>query len=185
MHVASLPVLLVLAGGKLAGVLGGTGQGASSDLPWATSYAGSGPWGSLAAELPAHPAQLYEALAITLVIGALYRLTRAGRFAPRNGALLFLGLAMWGLARVVVGFTWRDAPAIGPLGMEQVMSLLVAVLAGVAYAARLRSGWTLVPVPEPEAGAQARAEGTGQGIVSRSDSRRSPRPGAENEVPSP
>lgn len=45
LHAAAYPLLFVLAAGKLIGVLGATGQGAPSDLPWATSYGGPGPWG--------------------------------------------------------------------------------------------------------------------------------------------
>lgn len=139
-HVAALPLLFVLAGGKLVGVLGATGQGAASDLFWATSYAGPGPWGSLAAELPAHPSQLYEAGAIAIVIALLYVLTRSGRLAPRNGAVLFLGLGLWAIARVVVGFTWRDDAAVGPLGMEQALAVGVLAVAGLGLVERLRAG---------------------------------------------
>ena len=55
LHAAAFPLLFVLAAGKLIGVLGATGQGAPSDLPWATAYAGPGPWGSLAAEIAVAP----------------------------------------------------------------------------------------------------------------------------------
>ena len=139
-HVTALPLLFVLAGGKLVGVLGATGQGAASDLLWATSYAGPGPWGSLAAELPAHPSQLYEAAAIAVVIGVLYALTRNARLARRNGAVLFLALGLWAIARVVVGFTWRDDAAIGPLGMEQALAIVVLAIAGLGLVERLRAG---------------------------------------------
>ncbi len=187
LHVAALPMLLVLAGGKLAGVLGATGQGAGSDLAWATSYAGPGPWGSLAAELPAHPSQLYEAVAIGVVIAGLYPLTRSRRLAPENGAVLFLALGLWGLARVVVGFTWRDQAAVGPLGMEQLLSLLVAVLGAAGYVARLRARPSLEAAGEPElAGEPATgAEEAGQGIVSTNKQGRSRRRRASNEVPPP
>jgi phosphatidylglycerol---prolipoprotein diacylglyceryl transferase len=61
LHAAALPVLFVLGAGKMVGVLGASGQGAPSDAPWATAYLGPGPWGSLAADVPSHPAQVYEA----------------------------------------------------------------------------------------------------------------------------
>ncbi len=140
LHVTALPLLFVLAGGKLVGVLGATGQGAASDLVWATSYAGPGPWGSLAAELPAHPSQVYEAVVISVAIAVLYLATRVGRLSRRNGTAMFLALGLWAVARVVVGFTWRDGQAIGPLGMEQGLALLVLAIAGLATAERLRSG---------------------------------------------
>ena len=140
LHVTALPLLFVLAGGKLVGVLGATGQGAASDLAWATSYAGPGPWGSLAAELPAHPSQVYESAAIAIAIWVLFLATRVGRLSRRNGTAMFLGLGLWAVARVVVGFTWRDDPVIGPLGMEQGLAIVVLVVAGIALAQRLRVG---------------------------------------------
>ncbi len=140
LHVTALPLLFVLAGGKLVGVLGATGQGAASDLAWATSYAGPGPWGSLAAELPAHPSQVYEAAAIAVAIWVLFLATRVGPLSRRNGTAMFLGLGLWAVARVVVGFTWRDDRIIGPLGMEQGLAIVVLVGAGIALAQRLRAG---------------------------------------------
>ena len=140
LHVTALPLLFVLAGGKLVGVLGANGQGAASDLIWATSYAGPGPWGSLAAELPAHPSQVYEAVAIAVAIAVLYVATRVGRLSRRNGTAMFLALGLWAVARVVVGFTWRDGQALGPLGMEQGLALVVLLVAGLGVAERLRAG---------------------------------------------
>lgn len=139
LHVAALPLLFVLTAGKLVGVLGATGQGAASDLAWATAYAGPGPWGSLAAELPAHPSQAYEAAAIAAGVGILFILTRIRRLAPRNGAVLFLALTIWATARIVVGFTWRDQLAMGPLRTEQVLALVVCLLAGLGYVERVRT----------------------------------------------
>ena len=44
----ALPLLVALGAGKLAMVLGGSGQGSPLDAAWATAYLGPGPWGSLA-----------------------------------------------------------------------------------------------------------------------------------------
>lgn len=134
---AALPLLFILSAGKLAGVLGATGQGAGSDLPWATSYEGPGPWGSLAADLPAHPSQVYEAILVGLAIPLLYLGSRifAGR---RPGASLFLALGLWAIARLGVATTWRDSAAIGPLQMEQALALLVLVVAVVGVVERSR-----------------------------------------------
>jgi phosphatidylglycerol:prolipoprotein diacylglycerol transferase len=155
LHVAALPMLLVLAGGKLAGVLGATGQGAASGLDWATSYAGPGPWGSLAAELPAHPSQVYEAVAIAVVVVLLFLLTRVRRLTPVNGAVLLAALGMWAAARVAVGFSWRDLPVLGPLAMEQALSLLVAAVAAVGYVSLVRSGRAVEATPLAYAPAEA------------------------------
>jgi len=62
LQAATLPTLVALAGGKLAMVLGGSGQGQPWDGAWATAYLGPGPWGSLAPQVPSHPSQVYEAL---------------------------------------------------------------------------------------------------------------------------
>jgi phosphatidylglycerol---prolipoprotein diacylglyceryl transferase len=136
LHAAALPMLFVLAAGKLVGVLGATGQGMLSDVPWATSYVGPGPWGSLAAELPAHPSQVYEALAIVIAIVVLGVVTLLPAVRRRSGTALFLALGLWSVARFVVAFTWRDPATIGPLRVEQALQLAVVAisLAGLALA---------------------------------------------------
>jgi phosphatidylglycerol:prolipoprotein diacylglycerol transferase len=143
LHVAALPMLFVLAAGKLAGVLGATGQGAASDLDWATAYSGPGPWGSLAAELPAHPSQVYEAIAVAVAVLVLAVASRHRSIARPTGAALFLALGLWAVARFVVAFTWRDSVTIGPLRVDQLLLVVVAAgaIAGVIERARsTRSG---------------------------------------------
>ena len=177
LHVAALPVLFVLAAGKLAGVLGATGQGAASDIIWATSYAGPGPWASLAAELPAHPAQVYETVLIVLAIVVLYALTRVPGLARENGAVLFLGLGLWAVARILVGFTWREDPTVGTLRVEQALALIVAIVAGLGLLERTRSSRREAP---------GSVMAGRRGIVSGSN--RDPslrRRRANNEVPPP
>jgi prolipoprotein diacylglyceryltransferase len=69
---AIIPLLVAIGLGKFANLLGGAGQGAITDVPWAVAFAGGGPWRSLGADLPAHPSQVYEglwALAGILVVG--------------------------------------------------------------------------------------------------------------------
>jgi len=67
LSVASIPVLLGLGLGKLTMVLGGAGQGSYSGASWATSYAGSGPWGSLNPNYPAAPSQAIEGCLVLAV----------------------------------------------------------------------------------------------------------------------
>lgn len=72
LDVAIVPLLLVIGLGKFANVLGGTGQGGPTELPWALAFGGGGPWRSLGADVPSHPSQVYEgawALAGILVVG--------------------------------------------------------------------------------------------------------------------
>lgn len=139
LHAAALPLLFVLAAGKAVGVLGASGQGAPTDLPWATSYLGPGPWGSLGAEIPAHPAQVYEAVLIGGAIALVWLASRLEFVARRDGAAMFVAVGLWAVARFVVGFTWRDPAAAGPLRMEQLLALGVLVVAGLGILERARA----------------------------------------------
>lgn len=126
-HVAALPLLAAIAVGKLAMALGGSGQGLPSGVPWATAYLGAGPWGSLAPELPSHPAQLYEAAATAVVLAAAIALLGSGAFARRDGRLFVAAVAGSSVARILVAATWRDAPVLGPLRADQLISFAIAV----------------------------------------------------------
>jgi len=139
MHASALPLLLVLGGAKLASVLGATGQGLPSDLPWATAYVGPGPWGSLAPDVPSHPAQVYEAALILVAILGLLLSTRLEVVARRDGAALLVALGLWAAARFVVATTWRDPAIIGPLRVDQVLSLLLVALAVLGLVERSRA----------------------------------------------
>jgi phosphatidylglycerol:prolipoprotein diacylglycerol transferase len=145
MHAVAPALLFVLAAGKLVAVLGATGQGAPSDLDWATAYEGPGPWASLAADVASHPSQVYEAILIALAIPALFALGRIPQFARRDGAALYAAVGLWAGVRFVVAFTWRDPPAAGPLRMEQVLLLGVGVIAALGLARHVRTA------PSPKA----------------------------------
>ena len=163
MHAAALPLLFVLAAGKLVGVLGATGQGTFSDAPWATAYAGPGPWGSLVAEVPAHPSQVYEAIAVSIAIVALGPLVSLRGIFRQDGRALFLALGLWAVARFLVASTWRDPIAVGPLRIEQALALTVLAIALLGFAQRM---------------AAAR-----RGIVREATTTASARERASNEVP--
>ncbi len=126
MHALAIPLLLALALGKGAMILGGSGQGQLTDVAWATAYLGPGPWGSLAPQLPANPSQAYEALATGVVMLVVIVLMASGAFRGRNGGAFLLGLGLWAIARALVAFTWRDPQVIGPLNMDQVISIAIA-----------------------------------------------------------
>lgn len=151
MHAIALPLLFVLAAGKAVGVLGATGQGSPSDLAWATVYAGPGPWGSLAADLPSHPSQLYEAILVGLAIVGVALASRLEVVARRDGAALYVALGLWAAARFLVAFTWRDPAALGPLSAEQLQLLLVELVAIAGFAQRRRAKFL---VPEQRAADQ-------------------------------
>jgi hypothetical protein len=155
LHLAGVPVLLGLGFGKLALLLGGVGQGSYSDSRLATSYVGSGPWGSLNPDFPALPSQAIEGVLVLLVAAGVMlaplllrlrvrpwrRVARPG-WSPRrewsmlNGSTGFATvIALWIVARFVAAFTWRDAHVLGPLNAEQIV--LLVVLAAVVVSQSL------------------------------------------------
>ncbi len=136
MHALILPLLFGLAAGKAAMILGGDGQGLPFDGAWATAYVGPGPWGSLAPEIPSHPAQLYEALATAGVLVVVIGLLAGGRFWRGTGAAFVVGIGLWAAARAAVATTWRDPAVLGPLNADQLISIGIATVAALVFVAR-------------------------------------------------
>ncbi len=155
MHALIVPLLVAIAGGKLAMVLGGDGQGMPWNGTYATAYPGPGPWGSLAPGIPSHPAQAYEAAATLGVLFVLLVVLTAGAFSRRGGGAFLLGIALWAVARAAVAATWRDPVTVGPLRMDQVLSLAIAtgalaLLAAIALVRLVRDrGTEAAPAPAP------------------------------------
>ena len=134
-HLVAIPLLVAIGAGKLAMVLGGSGQGLPSDLTWATAYLGSGPWGSLVPDLPSHPSQVYEGVATLVVAALLALLGWLGAFQSRDGRLLLVAVGGWALVRAAATTTWRDPVMAGPLPaggwLALVIGLTCLVLAGL------------------------------------------------------
>jgi prolipoprotein diacylglyceryltransferase len=131
----ALPLLVALGGGKLAMALGGSGQGSPLEALWSTAYLGPGPWGSLAPELPSHPAQLYEgigtlALALMLLLGGIGAGTGA-----RDGRLLLICVGAWAAVRAAASVTWRDPALLGPVPAGGVLAAGIVVGAAVSLLA--------------------------------------------------
>ena len=183
----AVPLLVAIGLGKVTQLLGGGGQGVPFSGGWAVALQGAGPWLSVAPSVPAHPSQLYEAgwtlggVVLVLAAGSgpvrrhLPGFTRqAGEWAARQaaserevaqGTLRFgyrflLALQWWLVGRVLVAFTWRDAPVAAGLDAEQLAAiavLLASVLVGLAWALPAAR-----PAPAPDAGeAPDAAEGRG------------------------
>ncbi len=135
-QVLTVPLLLVLGGGKIATAVGGSGQGSLLDAAWSTAYLGPGPWGSLAPQLPSHPAQVYEGIAslvLALVVAALGRTGAAG--AAKDGRVLLVAVAVWAAARAAISVTWRDPSVLGPLPAGGVLAGCIALGSVVALVA--------------------------------------------------
>ena len=138
LHIAALPTLVVLGAGKLAMVLGGTGQG----QPWlgdvATAYLGEGPWGSLAPALPSHPSQAYEGIATLVILVALAFMLAIPVIRRPDGRALLIAIGAWAIARSIVSTTWRDPVTVGPLRTEQFICLLIVAGCLVGLAVLIR-----------------------------------------------
>jgi phosphatidylglycerol---prolipoprotein diacylglyceryl transferase len=132
MRTVALPLLLVLGAGKLAMVLGGTGQGQPADVPWATAYLGPGPWGSLAAVVPSHPAQAYEGLATLALLLGLTLARAAGAFGARDARLFLVAIGGWAVTRAVASITWRDPAVVVGLNAAGMIAIAIALGCGLA-----------------------------------------------------
>jgi prolipoprotein diacylglyceryltransferase len=151
---AVAPMLLMLALGKAATVLGGTGQGLPTSIDWATRYLGPGPWGSLGPDVPSHPAQAYEAVGLAVVLAILVVARRLGALRSPDGRAFVLALGGWAAVRLAVAGTWRDPVVVGPFRAEQLIDLAIVGLAVLLYAGlalRARRPPRPVVVAEPPA----------------------------------
>ena len=137
LHVAMAPMLFVLGAGKLTMVLTGTGQGVPSDGGSATRYLGPGPWGSLLPGLPSVPSQAWEGIATLAILTGLTVLLMVGAFRRRDGAVFFLGIALWAIARAVVSTTWRDPVVAGGLPAGGLVAIGIASVSVIALIALL------------------------------------------------
>jgi len=138
-HTLAVPLLVAIAGGKLAMALSGSGQGRPFDGAWATAYVGAGPWLGPASGLPSHPAQVYEGIGTLLIVVLLAVATTIGALRTMTGARLLVGLAGWAIVRTIVSTTWRDPVVSGPLPMGGIVAAVIAV--GAIAGAVAVSAW--------------------------------------------
>ena len=156
---AAVALLIGLGLGKLAEALGGSGQGVIASVSWATAYMGPGPWGVLGPELPAHPAQVYEALGDALVLADVLVLGRFGPFRIGDGRRFVVALGGWAIVRFVVAFFWRDAPVAGPLRAEQLLDLGLFLIGAILLVVLARRPATIAETT-PSSSSSAVASGT-------------------------
>ena len=133
--VAVAPLLAALAAGKIAMVLGGAGQGLPYDGPWATAFAGPGPWASLAPMIPSYPAQIYEAVTSAAVLVLVLLLALVPSFRRHPAALFAVGIGGWALGRFAVSSLWRDPTLVAGLNGDQVVTAAIAAAAAIALVA--------------------------------------------------
>ena len=149
---AVAPMLLVLGLGKVAMILGGSGQGVPSTAAWATRYLGPGPWGSLGPDVPSIPSQAFEAFGVAVALAVMVGLLRLlHRFDWADGRGFAIALAGWAVVRFIVASTWRDPDVVGPLKAEQVFDLVIIAVAAAAFAwLILRARRRPAPIAETE-----------------------------------
>ena len=128
---AAIPLLIAIGFGKLAQLLGGSGQGLPFDGPWAVAFLGNGPWISADPATPSHPSQVYEGLwalaGIPIVLAWESGRRRLGD-VTRAGSTFVAALVWFLLGRITVGFTWRDESLIGPINGEQAVAALALLI---------------------------------------------------------
>jgi len=151
LHVGVLPMLVAVGVGKLAMVLGGSGQGQPTTGDPATAYLGPGPWGSLGPAVPSIPAQALEGFATLALAVVMLVALRAPALRRPDGRAFLVALAAWASIRFVVALTWRDPAVIGPVRTEGAIDLAVIVGSLVLLAVVVRrSGPEAAVDPEPE-----------------------------------
>jgi prolipoprotein diacylglyceryltransferase len=153
LHAAAPPVVLGLGLGKLAMVLGGSGQGQPTTSDVATAYLGAGPWGSLGPQVPSIPSQALEGIATLVLLIGLLAITLTPLLRRSDGRSFVVALAGWSAIRLAIASTWRDPVAVGALRAEQAIDLVVivgAVVVLLGLVVRSRRARTAAPAdPAP------------------------------------
>ncbi len=168
LRAATFPTLVVLGAGKLAMVLGGTGQGLPTSGDPATAYLGPGPWGSLGPAIPSIPSQALEGLATAIVVIVIGLASVIPSLRRADGRLFLLALAGWAVGRAIVASTWRDPVVVGPLRAEQAIDAVVAV-GSVALALILIVIHRGRPGEEPTRGEEPSRAAVSDGVPSGPD----------------
>ncbi|MGE0703886.1 MAG: prolipoprotein diacylglyceryl transferase [Vicinamibacterales bacterium] len=128
---AATPALAVgHAIGRVGCFLVGDDYGRPSDLPWAVAF----PDGLPPTNVPVHPTQLYEALALTAVAWLLIHWRRRG---VTDLSILGRYFLLAGSTRFAIEFIRVNARLVGPLTLAHLLSLALVAL-GVLMLLRQR-----------------------------------------------
>jgi phosphatidylglycerol:prolipoprotein diacylglycerol transferase len=120
---AATPALAIgHAIGRVGCLLVGDDYGTPSSLPWAIAF----PEGLPPTDVPVHPTQIYEAIALVPIAALLSRLLRNG--AP-DRVVLGTYLVLTAGVRFLIQWIRVYDPVIGPLGLAHLAALL-AIAAG-------------------------------------------------------
>jgi phosphatidylglycerol:prolipoprotein diacylglycerol transferase len=114
---------LMIVIGNLGALLGGVALGLPADLPWAVEIGG----------VARHPVQLYEAIAVLLILAVLFY-GRAWR--PWPGFQFWLFVALYGLSRLLLEIFRAQPYLIGNgylAGQIVALAAVVVALAVMAY----------------------------------------------------
>ncbi len=114
--------------GRIGCFLVGDDYGRSSDVPWAVAF----PEGLPPTDVPVHPTQLYEAIALCIVAWTLLRWRRRGL---ADATVLGRYLVLAGSIRFAIEFIRVNLRIVGPLTLAHLISLSV-VIVGLAVSWR-------------------------------------------------
>jgi phosphatidylglycerol:prolipoprotein diacylglycerol transferase len=118
--------------GRVGCFLVGDDYGRPSDLPWAVAF----PQGLPPTDVPVHPTQLYEAIALAGLSAMLIRWRRRG--VP-DRVVLGRYFVLAGLTRFLIEFIRVNARLLGPLTLAHLISLTIVII-GAATLVRHRTG---------------------------------------------
>lgn len=122
---AATPALAIgHAIGRIGCLLVGDDYGRPTTLPWGIAF----PQGLPPTDVPVHPTQIYEAVALVPLAWLLLRMRRHGA-SPRRVLGAYLALA--GGIRFLIEFLRMDVRVLGPFSVAHVAAFVVA-LVGVA-----------------------------------------------------
>ena len=125
---AATPALAIgHAIGRIGCFLVGDDYGRPSDVPWAVAF----PRGLPPTDVPVHPTQLYEAIALAAVAWLLIRWRR--RNVP-DAVVLGRYLVLAGSIRFAIEFIRVNVRVVGPLTLAHLVSLALVII-GVAMLA--------------------------------------------------
>jgi phosphatidylglycerol:prolipoprotein diacylglycerol transferase len=116
--------------GRVGCFLVGDDYGRPSDLPWAVAF----PEGLPPTDVPVHPTQLYEAIALAMIAWALVRSRRA---SVADNVVLGRYFVLAGSTRFAIEFIRVNARLLGPFTLAHVISF-VLVTTGMVMILRKR-----------------------------------------------